>query len=192
MIRDAALGLLLCTGLVPFPSHAFVLSVGPAPKQIYLHVGDGVREPGNNNTINLVSVSVPGFVVGNGAPQLMFTNSLFHTTYFDPTISKCTNWGWQVYLAALVRSPALAPATALLSVTTPASLTSGLDSMPFSQIRWNLQDAGTFGFFGGTQNLRTIGPNELLEDCLFFLYRNQFIQAGGVYKGRATYTLTAP
>jgi hypothetical protein len=91
-----------------------------------------------------------------------------------------------------------AGASAVLQVNTPASLTSGADSLPFSQISWVSTAIGSgadipSGTFGtGTQTLRSIAANRWVENCLSFNYANTSVLPAGTYVGRATYTLSAP
>jgi hypothetical protein len=98
-------------------------------------------------------------------------------------------------------NPGNGPASAMLRVTSPASLTTTAgDTIPFSEISWtvsaagsgvpNVIPAGTFN--GGTQTLTTIPANTYIENCHTFRYANSAIRAAGTYNGRVTYTLSSP
>lgn len=88
---------------------------------------------------------------------------------------------------------------ATLTVTSPANLTSGSDTIPFSQIRWVMSGNGDTvfqfpngTFTGGTQTLGTFAPNTWKEQCMTFSYANTVVPAAGTYTGRAVYTLSLP
>jgi len=87
----------------------------------------------------------------------------------------------------------------VLTVTTPANLTSGVNTIPFSQISWTSTAngnttadiaAGTFN--GGTITLANIAAGTWVEDCHTFTYANSAIRPAGTYTGRATYSLALP
>lgn len=175
---------------------AWVLTVTPGPKTIYLQVGNGSKNAANT-AINLVSVSVPAAQVGNGVGQAMTSDSTASISFFD-NFAVC-NPPQQVYVGGYLQAPNNAAAAAVLQVTTPASLTSGADSLPFTSIAWTstangnaAADIPAGAFTGGTQLLRNIAPNTWVENCLTFTYANASVVPAGVYNGRATYTLSAP
>jgi hypothetical protein len=178
------------------PAQAWVLTVTPGARALYLQVGTGTNNAGNA-TINTVSVSVPSAQVGNGTAQAMTSNSAVSISFYDNYV--VCNPPQQVYVGGWYRIPGASGTGAVLTVSTPTSLTSGSDTIPFTSISWTSTangnatadiPAGTFT--GGTQTLRTIAVNTWVENCLTFSYANATVPAPGIYTGRATYTLTAP
>ena len=179
-----------------FNATAWVLTVTPGARTVYLGVGNSAVNAANG-TINLVSVTVPASVVGTGAAQAMSSNSTQSTSPYDGfTVCVPPN---QVYIGGYFREPSTTANVALLQVNTPPTLTSGVDTLPFSQISWSSTalgnpaadiPAGTFN--GATLFLRNISSNTFVENCHTFSYANTSIVAAGVYNGRATYTLTSP
>jgi hypothetical protein len=177
-------------------AHAYVLTITPGARAVYLQVGNGTVNA-NNATVNVVSVSVPVGAVGNGVAQAMTSDSTQALSFFD-NFAVC-NPPAQVYVGGFYRQPSTTTTVAVLQVTSPANLLSGADLIPFSQISWTstangsaIADipAGTFN--GGTQILNNISSNRWVENCHTFSYKNTNIVAAGIYAGRVTYTLTAP
>jgi hypothetical protein len=178
------------------PASAWVLNINPAPRAVYLQVGNGTNQA-DNTLINEVSLTIPSASLGNNTPQAMTSNSTQAVSFFD-NFAVCTPPA-QVYVGGFYRMPSASATTAVLQVTTPPSLTNGADSIAFSQISWTSTaigsttadiPAGTFN--GGTLFLRNIATNTWVENCHTFSYANSAVVAAGVYTGRATYTLTAP
>ena len=187
------------------PARAWIVTITPGVKTIYLQVGTGSYTggnynaggiPANNATINLVSVTVPAPVIGTGAAQAMTSNSGTSTSFYDG-FAIC-NPPAQVYVGGWARLP-VGSGTAVLTVTSPANLTSGGNTLPFSQISWTSTAngnpspdiaAGTFN--GGTVTLANIAAGTWVEDCHTFTYANIAIRAAGTYTGRATYSLSLP
>ena len=180
------------------PVSAWVLTLTPGPKQLFLMVGVGTPAA-NNTTINTVSVTVPAASVGNGTVQAMTSDSTQANSPFD-NYAVC-NPPAQVYIGGSYRQPnaTTGAASATLQVTTPASLASGGDSIPFSQISWTSTangnttadiPAGTFT--GGTQTLANFGRNTFVENCFSYSYANAALVPAGTYTGRAVFTLAVP
>lgn len=197
---------LAAVALAQSPARAFTVNIAPGARAIYLQVGNGSftglystgGTPGNNPTINRVSVSVPAAVVGNGAAQAMTSDSTQANSFYD-NFAFC-NPPVQVYIGGFFRLPG-ATGTATLTVSTPASLVNASgDTIPFSQISWVSSGNGDTGaqpvpagaFTGGTQTLASFPVNTWRESCHTFSYANSSVVAAGTYTGRATYTLSAP
>jgi len=189
---------LLLAVLYTAPASAWVLTLTPGPKQLFLMVGVGTPAA-SNTTVNTVSVSVPAAIVGNGSPLAMTSDSTQSASPYDG-YSVC-NPPAQVYVGGSYRQPnaTTGAASATLQVTTPASLTSGADSIPFSQISWTSTangnatadiPAGTFN--GGTLQLANIGRNNFVENCFSYSYANAAIVPAGTFTGRAVFTLAVP
>lgn len=199
----AVMTLLACT----FGAHAaeaYTITITAGARSIYLQVGAGGYTgtnasggtPGNNATINVVSVTVPNGAVGSGTPQAMTSNSTVSQSPIDG-FAFC-NPPSQVYIGAWSR-PGSGNGVATLTVTSPANLTSGSDTIPFSQISWVMSGNGDTvfefpngTFTGGTQTLATFPRNTWKEQCMTFSYANTVIPAAGTYTGRAVYTLSLP
>ncbi len=194
-----ALSLFASTG-----AGAWVLTITAGPKAVFLQVGIGSYSgtyqsggtPLNNAQINVVSVNVPASAVGTGSAQSMTSNSTQAASFYDNFV--VCNPPAQVYIGGWVRTPA-GTGTGVLSVTSPATLTSGTTTIPFSQISWTSTangnttpdiPAGTFN--GGTLMLRNIAAGNWVENCHTFSYANTAVVAAGTYTGRVTYTLALP
>jgi hypothetical protein len=200
--RWAPLGLLLIAGL---PAHAYVVTIGTGTRTLFLQVGAGTitggsfssgGTPGNNSTINSVSVNVPSAALGTGV-QAMTTDSTVTNSPYD-SFSFCTVPA-QVYVGGFYRTPGAA-ANATLSVTSPATLSNGTgDTLPFTSISWVSGGTGdttatipSGTFTGATQLLYSVTRNNWFESCLGFRYANTALVPAGTFTGRVTYTLTAP
>ena len=186
-----------------FDAHAWVLAVTPGARTVYLGVGN-LSANADNATVNRVTLDVPTTAVGSGVAQVMNTiNASSSTQAISPhdNYTVCAPASGQVYVGGYFRLPAASATTAVLQVTTPASLTSGANSIAFNQISWTSTSIGNAGaadipagsfVAGGTRVLRNFGANTFVENCLVFSYANTAPVAAGTYDGRATYTLTAP
>ncbi len=206
--RTAPRTALLCIlAAVQLPAWAYVVNIGTGTRAIYLQVGNGTftgtytggGTPGNNATINKVTVSVPAAAVGSGTAQAMTSDSTQSNSFYD-NFAFCTPPA-QVYIGGFFRLPGTV-GTATLTVTTAAGglVNASGDTIPFTQISWVSSGAGDTGaeaipsgaFTGGTQTLTTFPVNTWRESCHTFSYANTSNVASGVYTGRATYTLSAP
>lgn len=194
----------LCLAALSQEAQAYTITISSGTRAIYLQVGAGGYSgtynsggtPGNNSTINVVSVTVPAASVGSGTAQSMTSNSTVSQSPID-AYTFCTPPS-QVYIGAWSR-PGSGTGVATLTVTAPANLTSGGDTIPFNQISWTMSGNGdaTFQFpngtfSGGTQTLATFPANTWKEQCMTFTYANSAVRAAGTYTGRATYTLSLP
>lgn len=191
---------------------AYVVTISPGQRAVYLRVGTGTNRTyngninnfGNNsnandNTVNVVSIVVPANVVGNGADQAMTSNSNQGTSSLDG-FAFC-NVPAEIYIGGFYRLPG-ASGTATLTATIPANLANGNgDTIPFSQISWTSSGNGDTGaqpilagaFAGGTtQTLASFPVNTWRESCHKFAYGNDKVVAAGTFTGRVTYTLSAP
>jgi len=199
----AAMTLLACT-FGAQAAHAYTITITAGARSIYLQVGAGGYTgtnasggtPGNNATINVVSVTVPNGAVGSGTAQAMTSNSTVSQSPIDG-FAFC-NPPAQVYIGAWSR-PGSGNGVATLTVTSPANLTSGSNTIPFSQISWVMSGNGDTvfqfpngTFTGGTQTLGTLARNTWKEQCMTFSYANTVVPAAGTYTGRAVYTLSLP
>lgn len=207
--RAFALAALTLVLSAPGSASAYTVAIAAAnPRAIYLQVGiggftgtyNGGGTPGNNATINLVSVTVPATAVGSGVTQAMTTNSPVGASSWDG-YAFC-NTPAQLYVGGFYRfNNNTAGTAATLTATSPANLVSVAgDTIPFTQISWTSAGNGDAGaqpfpagtFTGGAQTLGTIARNQWAESCHTFSYANSATRAAGTYTGRVTYTLTAP
>jgi hypothetical protein len=190
--------------LAPSASHAYLVSITSGTKSIFLQVGTGTMTggtfqsggtPGNNATVNTVSVTVPAASVGTG-PIGMTPNVIVVTSPWD-NFAFCP-YPAPVYVGGFYRAPSGGSAT--LSVTSPAALVSGANTISFNNISWvssGASDAtptipsGTF-VAGSTQTLLTIARNFWFESCLTFNYANAAAVPAGTYTQQVVYSLTAP
>ncbi len=186
------------------PALAFLVAITPGPRAIYLQVGNGTftgtynagGTPGNNGTINKVSVTVPATALGTGS-RAMTSDSTVSNSPYDNFVF-CTAPA-QVYIGGFYRLPG-GGGNATLSVTTPATLSNAsANTIAFSTISWvssgNSDPTATIPsgtFTGAAQTLLSVGPNFWFESCMAFSYANAQAVAAGTFNGRATYTLTAP
>lgn len=188
----------LAAALCATPASAWILTLTAGPKQLFLQVGVGTAAA-NNTVVNTVSVTVPAASVGNGTAQVMTSNSTQSISFFD-NYAVCNPPG-QVYVGGSYRQPnaTAGAASATLQVTTPANLTSGADTIPFSQISWTSTANGNTtahipagAFNGGTLLLANFGRNTFVENCFTYRYANSAIVPAGTYAGRAVFTLVVP
>lgn len=201
--RWVRLAMAMCALAVHPLAQAWVLNVTPGTRAVYLAVGNATANA-DNATINLVNLDLPAAQVGSGAAQVMNTTTASSSTQANSPFDNfvvCTPATGQVYVGGFYRLPAASATTAQLQVSTPASLSSGANTIPFSQISWTSTSIGNAGAADipagtfpspGTLTLRNFAANTYVENCHTFTYANTNPVAAGVYNGRATYTLTAP
>jgi hypothetical protein len=189
-------------------ARAFTVNIAAAnPKAIYLQVGAGTftggnynagGTPGNNATINTVSVTVPAAQVGTGAAQTMTTNSAAANSLYDGYLF-CNTPG-ELYIGGFYRNTTNTGG-ATLTATSPANLVNVAgDTIPFTRISWTSRGNGDAGaqpfpagaFVGGVQTIGTIARNQWAESCHTFRYANTNVVPAGTYTGRVTYTLSSP
>jgi hypothetical protein len=185
-------------------ANAYLVTITAGTRALYLQVGAGNFSgrytqggtPGDNSTINSVSVTVPAAALGTGS-QAMTSNSAVAISPYD-NYNFCSPPA-QVYVGGFYRVPG-AGGNATLSVTTPPSLVNATaDTIPFSTISWisggNGDPVATIPsgtFTGAAQTLLSVGRNSWFESCLTFNYSNAAAYAAGTFSGRAVYTLSAP
>ena len=184
---------------------AFVVAISPAPRSLYLRVGDGAFStkdfnsggtPQSGGVRNTVAVTVPADQLLTGADQAMTSTSRLSSDYDG--FAFC-NTG-QTYIGGYSRSDnASGNATVTATVTSP--LTNGTDTIGFSQIRWvasgndpagAVQPIGSNNFGDTTKVIATFQRNTWNESCHNFFYSNDAVVGAGIYTGTITYTLTAP
>jgi hypothetical protein len=203
--------LLVLLGAMTAHSSAFTIAITQAPPPtVYLQIGVGTftsgfysqgGTPGNNTTVNSVSVNVPASAVGNQTAQAMTTDSAVSASSYDGR-TFCTA-PTQLYVGGFYRRPGNGGGnfgTLTASILTPLTNAAG-NIIPFSQISWTssgIGDSGAEPFPSGTfpatgtQSIGTIARNQWAESCWTFSYANTLVPAAGTYTGVVLYTLTAP
>jgi hypothetical protein len=191
----------LTLGLAHQAVHAWTLTLNAAPRRVFLQVGNGQLST-NNASVNLVSVTVPALLLGNGTAQAMTSDSTQSRSPFDNFLV-CTP-PLQLYVGGSYQrsSSTDGPASAVLQVTSQANLVSGAgDTIPFTEITWTVSTLGndatpnvipSGSFMGGTQLLANVPANRFIENCHSFTYANAAPRAAGTYNGQVTYTLATP
>jgi hypothetical protein len=204
--RARALALCALQVLAAPASYAYLVTITAGPQALYLQVGVGTITggnfnaggvPGNNATINRVSVTVPAASLGAGT-QPMTTDSTATASPYDG-FAFCTVPA-QVYIGGMYRTPGAA-VNATLTATAPANLVNASgNTIPFNTVSWisgGNGDAtptipsGTF-VGGAAQTLYSVTRNSWFESCFQFNYANLQFAPSGTFTGRVSYTLTAP
>jgi hypothetical protein len=198
---------LLVTASSAAYSYTANLTAG-SPAAVYLQIGVGSftnayidgGQPGNNTSVQTVSLSVPSTVVGNGSAQTMTTNSTQSISHWD-NYAFCNVPG-QMFIGGFYRTAGGNTVAAKVTATVPAALIDATgDTIPFSKIQWTSSgngDSGTeifpSGIFvnGAVQNVGSMASNTWNESCWTFSYLNNTIPPAGTFTGTVRYTLTAP
>src|SRR5690348_2239966 len=123
-----AVMLALLAGVCP-AAHAFVVTISPGARAVYLRVGDGVFSgnysnggpPGSGGGSDGGPVTVPAAALGNGVDQAMTTNSATGVSNWDG-YAFC-NTPAEVYIGGFCRQPGQ-NGSATLTATAPATLVS--------------------------------------------------------------------
>ena len=224
--RVGTLTCLLALLLAAHAAHAFEVTIAPAaPQTIYLQVGVGtftgyycgtncnsyppippgtptapMGTPGNNSTVNVVSVSVAANAVGNGTAQTMTTNSTQSDSFYDG-FAFCDAPA-QLYIGGFYRTTTTGNGSINVTATVPSTLKDAAgDTISFGTISWTSggnDDTGTEPFPaatftpGAVQTIGAIAQNQWAESCWTFSYANTTVPAAGTYTGTVTYTATTP
>jgi hypothetical protein len=190
-------------------AHAWSLTISGSGRRLFLHVGNGTTSnasggfdgpSGSGGRINLVSVTVPMDQIGNGTAIPMFSDSSQATSLYGDNRNTCPDPTERMMIGAGYRRNSNAPGNATLSVSSIGGLSNGTDTIPFTEIGWDVSVPGSpnpdvipaGNFNGATQNLATVPGNTYLETCHVFRYANRAVRAAGTYNGRVTYTLSSP
>jgi hypothetical protein len=154
--------------LAPAAALAVTTVLNPPPSQVRLRVGGA----GGVTTVafTLTAANAGSGTPINGAPA-------------------------GVLIRAEARQTGCIAKNATLSVTTPAGLTSGGNTIPFSTISWVASDAdiasGAY-LAPGTLTLATFPNCRRVENTHAFSFDNAQVYPSGTYNGTATYTLSMP
>src|SRR5687767_14925780 len=97
--RRAAMALAVLGGVWLPAAHGFTIGITPGTRALFLQVGAGSMSgsnfsnggtPGNNTTVNSVSVTVPAGQLGSGTAQAMTTDSTVTASPWD-SFAFCTS-----------------------------------------------------------------------------------------------------
>jgi len=201
--RGVACALAVAALVSHTPAWPYQITITAGPKSIYLQVGVGNMTglyrsggtPGNNSTVNNVSVSLTSAQIGTGTVA-MTTDSPVSTSPYD-AFPVCTIPA-MVYIGGFYRAPAGTVNNATLTATAPTTLVNSAgQSLPMSSISWTTIYRGVTissgAFTGGTQTLNTYQQNTWFEDCYAFSYANTSTAVQyGTFSAQVTYTLTSP
>jgi hypothetical protein len=192
MRRSPLISLLLLAGAVlSMESRAVTIIIADGAPQIYLRVGQ------TGGTTNMVTFAVTGANAGNGTPIVGTVAAAAGAA--SGGFAACP--ANHVRFIAQARDNATANRVASLTVTSPASLTSGGGrTIPFNQIDWISTDAeipsGTFLGIAGQLLLNFTEPRAV-GVCKQFRFLNAQVYAAGAattyrYDGTVNYTLSMP
>lgn len=150
------------------PAAAVTTILNPPPSEVRLRVGAA-------GGVTLVQFNITAANAGNGNP--------------------INQAGGAILVRAEAREAGCAAKNATLTVTTPANLTSGGNTIPFSTISWTTSDAdispGTY-LAPGTQTIATFQNCRRVQNNHTFRFSNATVYPSGTYNGTATYTLSMP
>lgn len=178
----AAIGAALASS----PAAALTIVIADAAPEIALRVG----APGG--TISLVTFNVTAATAATGTPILGTTNATAGSVQAGFAACAADN----VRIWARARSTAATPRTATLSLNSSGGLTSGADSIPFTNFDWITSGGAEIpsgGFTGAaSQTLLTFGTSREVSVCLRFRFLNTTVYPAGTYNGQLTYNLLMP
>jgi hypothetical protein len=211
-LRRAAVATLLAAAGAGAGREALAFTVGilPSSRMLYLQIGTGTisfggaffglraANPASNANVNQVSVTVPAAAAAGGTALAMASSA--NTTTSPESGEQICPAATDVFIGGLYRLGLFANGTATLSVSTATPLTSGSNTIPFTEIAWQSVGVGDTnptvpsGQFQGTANqqLATFQDGLWFEGCLRFSYRNTQPYPAGTFSGTAVYTLAAP
>jgi hypothetical protein len=173
---------------VAFPASALTVVVADNTPEIALRVG------ATGGTISLVSFAVAGATAGNGTPVLGTVNAAAGSTQGASFPTACPANHVRIWTRA--RSTLATPRVATLTVNGSGNLTSGANSIPFTNFDW-ITSGGTEiasgGFSGApSQPLLTFNTSREISVCLRFRFLNTTVYPSGTYNGQLVYTLQMP
>jgi len=185
--------------LIAAVADAATIAIGTGARRLIFRVGAGTGAAGGSTgTINLVTFTVPAASVGNGTPVVGTV---------APASPDCP--AGTVVIDAQARTPAGAPRNVTISANSSVALTTGVFTIPFTQIDWISSTPGGIaclaapttiptGTFAGTagqslyQAPGTFSSPARACACMQFRYLNQNVVSAGTYTGRVTFTLSMP
>lgn len=189
LILKSTLALALASPLLASAESQLVIGTGSAsarldlrvviPRVLFLGVGTGAATPlATNGTIDTITFDYSSnpLDVGTGLAAGSITNT-------GPTPAGST-----VPVRVLGNDGQIT-----ITATNPASLTSGADTIPFTQMAVTSDGAlAAPGFSGGTSQPAPTGRVTNLTSNWTYTYANTVTPAAGTYTGRVTYTAAMP
>jgi hypothetical protein len=186
----AAVAAFLSAGMVIGDTQALTFVIANGTPQIYLRIGQ------TGGTTNVVSFAVTGANAGNGtgiAGTVAAAAGAASATE-TPNFAVCP--GNYVRIVARARSTAGSPRTASLTVNSTGGITSGGNTIPFTQFDWVSDDAADLpagAFTGGaSQPLASFVTSREVGACHQFRYLNTQVYPSGTYTGNVIYNLQMP
>jgi hypothetical protein len=190
MIDRAALHGLAGIFLVAFawPADALTVVIADNAPEIALRVG----APGG--AISLVTFNVAAATAGTGAVVSGTTNAAAGSAQAPNFGGACAANNVRIWARA--RSTAGFTRTATLTVNSSGGISSGANTIPFTDFSW-VSSGGTeipSGSFTGspTQPLLSFQTSREVSVCKLFQFANATIYPAGTYNGQITYTLQMP
>lgn len=198
----------------PQEAAAWSFSLQSASRRVFMYVGTasytynaqgnaiGVN---NNTTVDTMSADISTGLLStlNGTSRQMFLSEPGNRTYVSQwSRSTACPTGYSMIVGAGYQNSSTSPATASVTLSSPAQLTS-LEGygLPFTNISWasyspdTLQKDGRWierGTLGTTQTLASVPRNTVSEVCFEFTYGSTTPYPAGTYQGTITFTASTP
>jgi hypothetical protein len=186
-MKRARLALLALLASAALPSGAVTVAIGGGTQQLQLRVG------ATGGTISLVTFTVPAASAGNGTPIVGTTNAAAGSAQGGSFPACAAN---NVRVWARARSLFANTRTATLQVDSSGTLTSGPNTIPFTDFDWITSSGPEIpsGAFSGspTQVLMSFMNSREVGMCLQFRFLNNTVYPAGTYNGQLTYNLSMP
>lgn len=178
----------LASSLASLPAGALTVAIGNAAPEIALRVGAA------GATISLVTFTVTAATAATGNPIVGTTNAAAGSAQAPNFGAACGANNVRIWARA--RSTAALPRTATLTVNASGGLTSGANTIPFTNFDWITSGGGEIasGAFSGaaSQNLLSFGTSQEISVCLQYRFLNATVYPAGTYNGQLTYNLLMP
>jgi hypothetical protein len=190
MTKPGFIAALVAFGLAfaSLPSRAVTVVIGDAAPEIALRVG------ATGATISRVTFTVTAATAATGTPILGTTAAADGSAQAPNFNTACA--GNNIRVWARARSTTALPRTASLNVNSSGGLTSGANTIPFTDFDWITSSGGEIpsgGFSGAAaQNLLTFNTSREISVCLQFRFLNTTVYPAGTYNGQLTYNLLMP
>jgi hypothetical protein len=177
----------LVASLASLPAAALTVAIGNALPEIALRVG----APGG--TISMVTFNVTAATAATGTPIVGTTDAAAGSAQAPNFGAACAANNVRIWARA--RS-LFFTRTATLSVNASGGLTSGANTIPFTNFDWITSGGGevaSAAFSGAaTQTLLSFGTSREISVCLQFRFLNTTVFPAGTYNGQLTYDLLMP
>lgn len=184
LLRSAGFAAL---SLAALPAGAVTIAVANGSQQLQLRIG------ATGGTISLVTFTVPAASAGNGTPIVGTTNAAAGSAQGGSFPACAAN---NVRVWARARSPVGNSRTAMLQVNSSGNLTSGGNTIPFTDFDWITSSGPEIpsGSFSGsaTQALMSFQNSREVGMCLQFRFLNTSVYPSGTYNGQLTFNLNMP